>query len=236
MLVTDCVNQPHQRTNRNAIADLLAHGGIQRVDVAVAYVTTGGARDLLETMRQSFGANWGAVQKRWLIAFDYCRTEPVAAKMLKDLPQSTVKVHDGARVVAQKGAPTIPFHPKAFLFRGPGRHALFAGSGNLSRSGLNTGHEVGLLLDCRPPADGTDAAIRNQIAAVQRSGSGCLNNFPRFISGLRAGCVRCRVVHGGGRRLRRTDRRGGQLGAHQGFHLTRLVSVWAIWQSTRYPV
>jgi hypothetical protein len=29
------------------------------------------------------------------------------------------------------------------------------------------------------------------------------------------GSQRCRVVHGGGRRLRRTGRRGGQLGAHQ---------------------
>ena len=29
------------------------------------------------------------------------------------------------------------------------------------------------------------------------------------------GSQQCRVVHGGGRRLRRTGRRGGQLGAHQ---------------------
>ena len=27
---------------------------------------------------------------------------------------------------------------------------------------------------------------------VKRSGSGCLNSFPRFLSGLRAGCQRCR--------------------------------------------
>jgi hypothetical protein len=52
-------------------------------------------------------------------------------------------------------------------------------------------------------------------AAERRSGPACLNSTPRFLSGLRAGCRRCRVVHGGGRRLRRTDRRGGQLGAHQ---------------------
>jgi hypothetical protein len=31
-----------------------------------------------------------------------------------------------------------------------------------------------------------------------RSGSGCLNNKPRFISGSRAVSQRCRVVHGGG--------------------------------------
>ena len=34
---------------------------------------------------------------------------------------------------------------------------------------------------------------------ANRSGSVCLNSFPRFISGLRANCGRCRVVHGGGR-------------------------------------
>jgi hypothetical protein len=68
-----------------------------------------------------------------------------------------------------------------------------------------------------------------------RSGSACLNSFPRFLSGLRAGCQRCRVVHGGGRRLRRTDRRGGQLGAHQGFHLTRPVAAAAGPRSTLRP-
>jgi hypothetical protein len=64
-----------------------------------------------------------------------------------------------------------------------------------------------------------------------RSGPVCLNSFPRFISGLRAGCRRCRVVHGGGRRLRRTDRRGGQLGAHHGTHLMRPSPRSAAWRS-----
>jgi hypothetical protein len=75
--------------------------------------------------------------------------------------------------------------------------------------------------------DGIDRIEKDQRAIVVdilrtiRSGSVCLNNFPRFISGLRASCERCRVVHGGVRRLRRTRSRGGQLGAHRGFHLTR---------------
>ena len=52
---------------------------------------------------------------------------------------------------------------------------------------------------------------------ADRSGSVCLNNFPRFISGLRAGfevqsCPRRRAS------LATNDRRGGQLGAHQGLH------------------
>ena len=56
------------------------------------------------------------------------------------------------------------------------------------------------------------ATIHNILAS--RSGPVCLNNFPRFISGLRVGCQRCRVIHGGVRLLRRTHSRGGQLGAH----------------------
>jgi hypothetical protein len=55
------------------------------------------------------------------------------------------------------------------------------------------------------------------LSEANRSGSACLNSIPRLLSGLRADCQRCSVVHGGGRRLRRTDRRGGQRGAHQGF-------------------
>ena len=54
-----------------------------------------------------------------------------------------------------------------------------------------------------------------------RSGSVGLNNFPRYISGLRADCGRCRVVHGVGRRMRRPDRRRGPLEAHREGHLTQ---------------
>jgi hypothetical protein len=72
-------------------------------------------------------------------------------------------------------------------------------------------------------------------AASKRSGPVCLNSFPRFISGLRAGCRRCGVVHGGGRRLRRTDRRGGQLGAHQRSHLMRPTRSPAGWRSSARP-
>ena len=59
---------------------------------------------------------------------------------------------------------------------------------------------------------------------ADRSGPACLDSIPRFISGLRAGCRRCRVVHGGGRAAHcdaMHDRRGGQLGAHQRSHLMR---------------
>ena len=70
---------------------------------------------------------------------------------------------------------------------------------------------------------------------IKRSGPVRLNNFPRFISGFWEGGVRGRVVHGVGRRLRRTARRGGQLGARHGLHVTRPASSWAVWRNTFGP-
>ena len=56
-----------------------------------------------------------------------------------------------------------------------------------------------------------------QAAGMHRSGSAGLNSFAPRDKETAGRWDRCRVVHGGGRRLRRTGRRGGQLGAHQGF-------------------
>jgi len=68
------------------------------------------------------------------------------------------------------------------------------------------------LQDCVPvqtsyPAKDFTTAVRS--ARETRGGPGCLNSVPRLLSGLRAACQRCRVIHGGERRLRRTQSRGG---------------------------
>lgn len=180
MLIYDSVTQPYGKSNLDLISDVLRTGNIDRVDIAAAYVTTGGARDLLNRLEDCLGVRWPMVQKRWLIAFDYCRTEPLAVEMLKGAPSSLVKVHDVARVLRQGCNPTKPFHPKTFLFRGTGQHAVFAGSGNVSRSGLNTGHEVGLLLDSRLPVRQGDAAALTKIAAVQTWFDTAWNAAPRL--------------------------------------------------------
>lgn len=51
----------------------------------------------------------------------------------------------------------MPFHPKAFLFRGKDKDFALAGSGNLSRSGLSKGVEVGLTISVnrKKPAEPT---------------------------------------------------------------------------------
>ena len=65
-----------------------------------------------------------------------------------------------------------------------------------------------------------------------RSGSACLNSLPRFLSGFRAGCQRCRVVHSGGRHLRRTHAAAGNSGRTSDLHLTRPASLLAGRRST----
>jgi energy-coupling factor transporter ATP-binding protein EcfA2 len=67
--------------------------------------------------------------------------------------------------------------------------------------------------------------------AEVRSGSGCLNSIPRFISGVRAGCERCSVVHGGVRHWRAPSR-SGQRGAHHGLHVTRPAPAAALPRGT----
>lgn len=168
MIVHDAITQPQGRSNLDLISHTAANNQVDYIDIAAAYVTTGGARDLLHALRNSLGTRWPTVEKRWLVAFDYCRTEPLATQMLANAPRSSIRIHDGTRVTQQKlCTPIVPFHPKAYLFRGPAQHAVFAGSGNVSQSGLNTGHEVGLLLSCGPPAAPADNAALVSIRAVQ---------------------------------------------------------------------
>lgn len=167
MLTVGSVTQPLGRSNLDLIADTVRAAEFDYIDVAAAYVTSGGARDVLRVLRAGLGDRWHAVKKRWVVSLDYCRTEPQAMEMLLREPRSSVRVHDGSHVVAQGCIPRIPFHPKAFLFRGNGHHVVFAGSGNLSRSGMNTGHEVGLMMGCFPPVRRSDPSVITQVQAVQ---------------------------------------------------------------------
>jgi alkylglycerol monooxygenase len=63
------------------------------------------------------------------------------------------------------------------------------------------------------------------LSSYYRSGSGCLNNKPRFISGVRAVSQRCRVVHGGG--ACDVPTRWATRGAPLTLYSTQPVPVWA---------
>jgi HKD family nuclease len=166
------IAQPAARTTLDAIEAIAKDSDLTKLDIAAAYVTSSGTYDLLKRIDAAIGANWAGVKKRWITSFDYCRTQPIALETLLSLPASSVRVYDAPFCLAHGGMPKVPFHPKAFLFRGKDRDFALAGSGNLSRSGLSKGVEVGLTLavNRKNPVEPTSAAsiraLRNWYKAV----------------------------------------------------------------------
>lgn len=113
---------------------------------AFAYATHSGVRALAPAVESSPAA------KRWLVALDWCRSEPWALDSLGMMPQSEVRVPDGHTTVASPGcAPHLPFHPKAVVARSSDAIAVVTGSGNLSRNGLTRGHEAATLVAVHRP-------------------------------------------------------------------------------------
>jgi HKD family nuclease len=142
----DYIAQPTFRTTLTAIERILVNDRTTSIGVAAAYVTSGGAGDLLRKMNAAMGNPWHRVEKRWLTSFDYLRTEPLALSALMSAPASEIRIHDAEFCLAHSGMPRTPFHPKAFLFRSAERDHALAGSGNISRSGLSRGIEAGLVV------------------------------------------------------------------------------------------
>lgn len=142
----ESIAQPTSTTTRAALDTVLQTPNLQKMEVAAAYITTGGVDDLLITLNARLGGHGPSVKKRWITSFDYCRTEPVALEALLSLPSSQVRIYDPEPCLAHRGTPRVPFHPKAFLFRSVQFDYVLAGSGNVSRSGLSRGVEAGLVL------------------------------------------------------------------------------------------
>jgi HKD family nuclease len=140
------IPQPSIRTTLDAIDNVLQTPAIKAIDVAAAYITIGGAHDLISVINRSLGVRCADIRKRWITSFDYCRSQPVALEALQALAPSSVRIYDATFCLEHRGVPRIPFHPKAFLFRGDNLDWALAGSGNISRSGLSRGFEAGLAV------------------------------------------------------------------------------------------
>ncbi|KKB09200.1 hypothetical protein [Devosia chinhatensis] len=163
MTQVDYIAQPAFRSTLETIDGILSQAGIANLDVAAAYVTSGGLNDLVVRSAATLGARWAGLDKRWLTSFDYCRTEPVALDAMLAMPGSSVRVYDAQFCLAHGGMPRVPFHPKAYLMRSNQRDYALAGSGNLSRSGLSRGVEAGLAIS----VDRLVADEPTSVAAVQ---------------------------------------------------------------------
>ena len=169
MLRQDFVTQPSGGINYLSLFDTaLQQRPFDGFDVAVAYATASGVKELTKECRRVAGRDWEQMEKRWLVGIDYCRTEPIALEMLANESSSTVKIHDGTAVVNRRNCtPILPFHPKAFLFRSDTATAIVSGSGNLSRNGLTKGHEVGSVLFVRDPANEAENNANDICAGVR---------------------------------------------------------------------
>lgn len=181
MFDTIAVTQPTGGTNLETIADILRAGDVATIDIAAAYATESGVDPLVETLQAELGGAWTTTRKRWVVAFDYLRTQPSAADHLAGLPRSEVRVQDAAAVLLRKGTPRRPFHPKTFLFSGANRTRLFTGSGNISRSGLTRGHEVGILLDHGGRATAASRVVQNAIGSAQTWFDGLWARSERYL-------------------------------------------------------
>lgn len=175
MSQADYIAQPTSRTTLDALQAILQNGGVEQLDVAVAYVTASGAYDLIKRVSETLGGAWAGIPKRWITSFDYCRTEPVALDSLRLVPNSSLRIHDAAFCLSHGGAPKVPFHPKAFLIRTNQRDYALAGSGNMSRSGLSRGVEAGLVVSVsrvspdEPTATAAIQAMSRWFSATWRS-------------------------------------------------------------------
>lgn len=115
-----------------------------RIQVAVAYATVSGCRELTNAF-SNIGA-WEHVEKQWLISVDFGITEPEALKFIDKLPRSTVRIPDGAELLKRKLKPRQSFHTKIYIFDNENHQGLgiFAGSANLTFSGLHLNAENGI--------------------------------------------------------------------------------------------
>lgn len=171
MLVHRAVGQPGTARvvsrNVDALTQLISAERAIGFDAAVAYVTDSGVDALLYAVDQAgLGARWSAMKKRFLVSCDWFRSDPTALERLHSTPSTTVRVHDGARVVARGGCvPYVPWHPKWFAVVGPAIRGNFCGSGNLSRNGLLTGHEVGVLQIVSRPTSAAERAVDTSLRA-----------------------------------------------------------------------
>jgi len=161
---TSAVAQPSMGSVAHALRTALADPAFTRLDVAVAYVTTSGVK----TLRDGDGAQLDRLERRWLSSFDWCRSQPVALAALNQTAASSVRIHDGAYVVARQGcAPRLPFHPKGFLFSGDEARLLISGSGNLSDNGISRGVELDTVLEVRSPTSPIETALWDELGGLQ---------------------------------------------------------------------
>jgi HKD family nuclease len=161
--------------NLKAVRGLLQRAAgaaaFERLRAAFAYASVGGVQ-LAAWAIADVSSDWEALDKRWLISFDWGHTDPDALEFLATLPRSQVRVPDAREVLRRNLVPAICFHPKTAIFdRGQTSVppiAILVGSANLTVSGLETGHEHAAAAVWTSGRLSRDAAAH--LAAMQEQG------------------------------------------------------------------
>lgn len=112
-----------------------------------AYVTDSGVAQLITHLSDYIGDSRTC---RWVIGFDYGRSQPTAIRKLAEMGQSEIRIYDGEYILQSKEfAPRKNFHLKTVLTHQENGYPnmQIVGSGNLSASGLLSGIEAGCVID-----------------------------------------------------------------------------------------
>lgn len=169
MALVDYIVQPDVKSTSSAISQVLDRFAVSQMDVAVAYMTTSGVKVLFSVLDRHSVARDRRVVKRWITSFDYCRTDPLALEAILSLPSSSVRIFGADACLANGGIPVVPFHPKTFLFHGARERCVLAGSGNVSRSGLSQGIEIGLLVSVGTASGARERSAATSIEAIEHT-------------------------------------------------------------------
>ncbi|MCY4107650.1 MAG: phospholipase D family protein, partial [Chloroflexi bacterium] len=147
-------SQTNPATIRNAIADLIARGVIER-KVAAAYTTFSGSKMLLDALAQSVGDEaFSSMPKTLVTSLDYSTTEPAALARWLALDNVTVRIAGANALADGVTTPTRAFHPKVYAFRADDQTSgVLVTSANLTGRGLTANVEAGWLQQRVPSAD-----------------------------------------------------------------------------------
>lgn len=127
--------------------------GAERVDIAVAFVTEGGALALLQALNES---GLQARRIRLVAGIDFDATEPAALRLLYGA---------GVRLFRYAGKAT--FHPKVYWFSSPDFNDLLLGSANLTGAALSANVEAMLHVRVVPESK-LARDVRRLLSTIRR--------------------------------------------------------------------
>lgn len=101
--------QPSGGSTIELLRECVKNSELTRLDIAVAYITTGGLREFDNSLKDELGEGWGKIIKRWITSFDYMRTE--AARSRTDAAYHASSRGQGAEVPSLGSCRGIPLQP-----------------------------------------------------------------------------------------------------------------------------